>query len=306
MTENRTSSPLEELKNLLEDLQSKKPAADLRLPSEATRRALLQLDFTPREPDLATMERHLRAIYREELADLFEKACRRLLLEDEVLAGAIYDDGSPSCRAVPLADWDREARRTLEGIPEGALEDAPLETVRLLLDRECVTLCEVARVGRGLRPLPGFGIYEGLGRMAAGDLEAARSSLGQIFHTSPFESFRWNAATNLGEAAVLANDTKASLLWYRINACCPEPWALSATLWLFYSIQSGNRAACEDASVVLGESPPPAALLADFVRRTRAQRMAGGWTPSRESTQVLTSSALRGSEEVEHVRELFV
>jgi len=306
MTENQTPSPLEELKNLLEDLQAKKPAGDLRLPSEATRRGLLQLDFVPREPDAATMERHLRAIYREELADLFQSACRQLYFSNDVLKRDIYKGASSGKLPLTHHQWQSKASTVLGSIPEGAIEEAPLHTIRLLMGGHDHSLGEVARIGKSLRRLPSFDVYEGLSFIAAGDDKRAHRILTQVFETTPFDAIRWNAATNLGEAAVLRGDDVDAAKWYRINACSPEPWGMSSTLWLFYAIQIGSAAECQDAAGVLRSSPPTRDLIADFVRRTRAMRLGGEWQPNSEASNVIGTSALRGCGEVEYVQELFV
>jgi len=300
-------SPLEELKNLLEDLQAKKPRESLRMPTRATRRALLQADFTPREPDQKTIERHLRAIYREELADLFEKACRRLLFENEVLARDIYDDRTEGVRPISHSDWEAAARSALDTIPQGALEDDPLATVRLLLGHHELTMTEVARVGRELRPLPAFDIYSGLDAMARGELRTAESVLHGVYDGSPIESARQDAACNLGEALHLQGDHPAAVArWYRVNSESGQVWTLSPVFWLFNSILSADPSECEMAAAVLSEHQPHPDLLADCIRRLRAEGYAGTWSPGRGARSLAQSSRLSGSEAVEHVKELFV
>ena len=185
------------------------------------------------------------------------------------------------------------------------MEGKAHQAAQLLRNSQALSLREAARIGKSLRPLPSFDVYEGLALAAAGDGEGARSILTRVFETTPFDGIRWNAATNLGEAAVLRGDAADAVKWYRINACSPEPWALSATLWLFHAIGIGDTAECQDASGVLGESPPSSDLFADFIRRTRAMRFDGEWQPRLEANRIVGSSALRGGEEVERVQELF-
>ena len=304
MAENSTS-PLEELKNLLEDLQAKKSRESLRMPSRATRRALLQADFTPREPDQKTVERHLRAIYRQELADLFEKACRRLLFEDEVLAREIYDDGTVEALPISSGEWESAACSALDTIPEGALEDDPLGTVRLLLDRKRPSMTEVAKVGRGLRPLPAFDLYMGLDAMARGDLEHAESVLRGVYTESPFESARQDAACNLGEVAHLRGDVASALTWFKENAESSIPWSLSPVHWLFNAIYLGDEHESLRASETLREFPLAERSMADYVRRMRASRYCGDWGPSAGASRIIRSCHLAESENVNHVKELF-
>lgn len=222
-----------EVEALLREIARDPRSCLLRVPRPAVSRTAVeeQPHVMAGATGLTAAERQLLLVHRADAAQLLRELCRRRLMDEFFLSGAIGPDWNASRRmahAVSDEEWERSAKAELAFAADAA---GDLEAYRLL--QQCVargpgtnaSVADVAAASLRLEPSDEARIYVALDQISDGALRSAEAGLHQVIQGTTRRQLASIAWEDVGLARWCENDAERALEMYQRSAAVdPTRW----------------------------------------------------------------------------------
>ncbi|MCC6408823.1 MAG: hypothetical protein IT453_16795 [Planctomycetes bacterium] len=277
-----------EVEALLAEAASNPNSLLLRVPRSGTvpHRAWVDAPVRVSKTGLTSVERHLLAAHRSEIAQGLRRMCRERLEADRTPGRRVFAVRLGREHSEPVGSIGELARGMAEALRSSGA--AGPELAREPWSPHTATAEELATLAMRLEPSSATQIWWGLAAVVRGDVAAGRRAFERVIEETRSVSHLSMAWSDLGLVRVLEDDPIRAQVAYRHAWRLRPDNALAGLVACFYAVQTGNAALLESYSTDLESAVRAQAedCAVAYAADLRQLRSAGRWAPSKESLEL--------------------
>ncbi|MBI5433965.1 MAG: hypothetical protein HZA52_14130 [Planctomycetes bacterium] len=278
-----------EVEALLAEAAANPNSLLLRVPRTGTvpRRAWLDEPTRVSKTGLSSLERHLLAAHRSEIAQGLRWLCRERLEAERTPGRRVF--------AVRLERQDAKPEGAIDVLARGVHEAlraswaSELELAREPWSLRAASADDLATLAMRFEPNSATQIWWGLSAVVGGDVPAGRRAFERVIEETRSVVQLSMAWSDLGLVRVLEGDPIGAQVAYRHAWRLRPDNALAGLVACFYAVQSGTAVLLESystdlESAVAAQAEDCALAYAADLHRLRS---AGRWAPTKESLELV-------------------